>query len=113
ARIQGRVLETFPPLVVDLDGTLLRSDLLMETAMAFVRSQPFKVFRLLGWLLKGKAALKEGLALETQIEVSVLPYDPQVIEMIKAEKAKGRMIVLATASHVSLAEKIAEHLELF
>ncbi len=113
ARIQGRVLETFPPLIVDLDGTLLRSDLLMETAMAFVRSHPLKVFKLLGWLLKGKAALKEGLALETQIDVSILPYDPHVIEMIKAEKALGRMIVLATASHVSLAEKIAEHLQLF
>jgi len=113
ARIQGRVQETFPPLVVDLDGTLLRSDLLMETAMAFVRSKPLKVFKMLGWLLKGKAALKEGLALETQIDVSVLPYDPQIIDMINAEKANGRMIVLATASHVSLAERIAEHLQLF
>jgi 4-hydroxybenzoate polyprenyltransferase/phosphoserine phosphatase len=113
ARIQGRVLENFPPLVVDLDGTLLRSDLLLETAMAFLRSQPLKVFKLLGWLLRGKAALKEGLALETWIDVSVLPYDPQVIDMIKAEQANGRMIVLATASHVSLAERIAEHLQLF
>jgi 4-hydroxybenzoate polyprenyltransferase/phosphoserine phosphatase len=113
ARIQGRVQETFPPLVVDLDGTLLRSDLLMETAMAFVRSKPLKVFKMLGWLLKGKAALKEGLALETQIDVSVLPYNPQIIDMINAEKANGRMIVLATASHVSLAERIAEHLQLF
>jgi len=113
ARIQGRVLETFPPLVVDLDGTLLRSDLLMETAMAFVRSKPLQVFKMLGWLLKGKAALKEGLALETEIDVSVLPYDAQIIEMIQAEKAGGRMIVLATASHVSLAERIAEHLQLF
>jgi 4-hydroxybenzoate polyprenyltransferase/phosphoserine phosphatase len=100
-------------LVVDLDGTLLRTDLLMETAMAFIRSQPLKVFKLLGWLLRGKAALKEGLALETWIDVSVLPYDAQVIEMIKTEQANGRMIVLATASHVSLAERIAEHLQLF
>ncbi|WP_426139794.1 UbiA family prenyltransferase [Pseudomonas sp. DWP3-1-2] len=113
ARIQGRVLETYPPLVVDLDGTLLRSDLLMETAMAMVRSQPLKLYKVLQWLLKGKAALKEGLALATQIDVSVLPYDPEVIELIKAERATGRMIVLATASHHSLAERIAEHLQLF
>ena len=100
-------------MVVDLDGTLLRSDLLMETAMAFLRSQPLRVFKLLGWLLRGKSALKEGLALETWIDVSVLPYDTQVIEMIKTQQANGRMIVLATASHVSLAERIAEHLQLF
>ncbi|RAU45502.1 MULTISPECIES: UbiA family prenyltransferase [unclassified Pseudomonas] len=113
ARIQGRVLETFPPLVVDLDGTLLRSDLLMETAMAFVRSQPTQAFQMLRWLFKGKAALKEALAQATEIDVSVLPYDSHIIEMIQAEKASGRMIVLATASHVSLAERIAEHLQLF
>jgi 4-hydroxybenzoate polyprenyltransferase/phosphoserine phosphatase len=100
-------------LVVDLDGTLLRSDLLMETAMAFVRSQPLKALKMLGWLFKGKAALKEGLALNTEIDVSVLPYDPQITEMIQRERDAGRMIVLATASHVSLAERIAEHLQLF
>ncbi|TDV72175.1 UbiA family prenyltransferase [Pseudomonas sp. LP_7_YM] len=118
ARIQGRVQETvppltYPPLVIDLDGTLLRSDLLMETAMAFVRSKPLQVLNVLGWLFKGKAALKEGLALATEIDVSVLPYDSQIIELILAEKATGRMIVLATASHISLAERIAEHLRLF
>lgn len=117
ARIQGRVQHTTPqiftPLVVDLDGTLLRSDLLMETAMTFIRSHPLQIFKLFGWLLKGKAALKEGLALNTQIDVTVLPYDPQVIELIEAERAKGRMIVLATASHDSLAKRIAEHLQLF
>jgi 4-hydroxybenzoate polyprenyltransferase/phosphoserine phosphatase len=113
ARIQGRVLETSPPLVVDLDGTLLRSDLLMETAMAFIRGQPLKALKMLGWLFKGKAALKEGLALNTEIDVSVLPYDPQVVEMIRRERDTGRMVVLATASHVSLAERIAEHLQLF
>lgn len=113
ARIQGRVLETSPPLVVDLDGTLLRSDLLMETAMAFIRGQPLKALKMLGWLFKGKAALKEGLALNTEIDVSVLPYDPQIIEMIQRERDAGRMVVLATASHVSLAERIADHLQLF
>lgn len=118
ARIQGRVQETVPPLtspplVIDLDGTLLRSDLLMETAMAFVRSKPLEVLSVLGWLFKGKAALKEGLALATEIDVSVLPYDSQIIELILAEKATGRIIILATASHVSLAERIAEHLQLF
>jgi len=111
--IQGRVLETHPPLVIDLDGTLLRSDLLMETAMAFVRSQPLSIFRLVGWLLKGKAALKEGLALATNIDVTVLPYDPHVIELIEFERTNGRTIILATASHDSLANRIAEHLQLF
>ncbi|WP_372841192.1 UbiA family prenyltransferase [Pseudomonas protegens] len=102
-----------PPLVVDLDGTLLNSDLLFETGMTFLRNQPLRLFKPFIWLTRGKAALKEGLALANNIDVSVLPYDPQVIELIKTERSLGRRIVLATASHYSLAKKIAEHLNLF
>ncbi|HLD65715.1 MAG TPA: UbiA family prenyltransferase [Pseudomonas sp.] len=102
-----------PPLVIDLDGTLLRSDLLLETGMAFVRSQPLQLFKPFSWLAKGKASLKEGLALATHLDVSVLPYDPEVIAFIEAERESGRRVVLATASHHSLAERIALHLNLF
>ncbi|MFJ3009370.1 UbiA family prenyltransferase [Pseudomonas fluorescens] len=102
-----------PPLVVDLDGTLLRSDLLLETGIAFVRSNPLQLFMPLTWLFKGKASLKEGLANGSHIDVTVLPYDPTVIKLIELERANGRHIVLATASHVSLAQKIADHLQLF
>ncbi|MCD5995598.1 UbiA family prenyltransferase [Pseudomonas sp. CDFA 602] len=101
------------PLVIDLDGTLLRSDLLLETGMAFLRSQPLQCLKPLGWLTKSKATLKEGLALATDIDVSVLPYDPQVIEFINTERKLGRQVVLATASHHTLAERIAVHLQLF
>ncbi|WP_093542923.1 UbiA family prenyltransferase [Pseudomonas sp. OV546] len=101
------------PLVVDLDGTLLRSDLLLETGMAYVRLQPLKLFKPFGWLVKGKATLKEGLACATNMDISVLPYDPEVIALIKRERSSGRRIVLATASHYTLAERIAEHLQLF
>ncbi len=101
------------PLCVDLDGTLLRSDLLLETGMAFARSQPLGLLKPFSWLAKGKSILKEGLAQATQIDVSVLPYDPAVIELIESERRNGRTVVLATASHYSLAERIAEHLQLF
>lgn len=101
------------PLVIDLDGTLLRSDLLFETSVAFIRSHPFQVLKPFGWLAKGKAALKEGLAQASQIDVSVLPFDTDVIGLIEDERRNGRTVVLATASHYSLAERIAEHLQLF
>jgi 4-hydroxybenzoate polyprenyltransferase/phosphoserine phosphatase len=113
ASVQEKVVAVLPPLVVDLDGTLLRSDLLLETAMAFVRTQPLQSYKVLAWLLQGKTALKEGLALATELDVSVLPYDPVVLERIAAGRAEGRLIVLATASHHSLAERIADHLGVF
>lgn len=102
-----------PPLVVDLDGTLLRSDLLLETGVAFVRSAPLSALRPLGWLAGGKAALKEQLARATDIDVAVLPYDDTVLAWLAAEKRGGRRLVLATASHRLLADRVAAHLGLF
>ncbi|MBC3924673.1 hypothetical protein QCBJ_12080 [Pseudomonas sp. QC2] len=102
-----------PPLVVDLDGTLLRSDLLLETGIAFLRNRPLQVLSPLIWLFRGKAYLKKKLAEAVDIDVSVLPYNMEVIALIKAERIRGRKIVLATASYYTLAESISKELELF
>jgi 4-hydroxybenzoate polyprenyltransferase len=101
------------PLVVDLDGTLLRSDLLFETAVAYVRHHPLKIAQPLMWLSGGKARLKAGLAESTEIDVTTLPYNTLVVDFISREKSSGRAIVLATASHELLARKIAVHMGLF
>ena len=102
-----------PPLVIDLDGTLLRSDLLIESGFAFIRDNPTRLFAPLKWLLSGKAVLKGQLARSTPLDVTVLPYDAEVIELLERERTRGRQIVLATASHKIYADQIAEHLKLF
>ncbi|UGQ45490.1 UbiA family prenyltransferase [Massilia endophytica] len=101
-----------PPLVIDLDGTLLRSDLLLESALGFARSRPFSLAPL-GWLASGKAVLKARLAQSVPLDAAALPYDPQVLALIERERATGRRIVLATASHQLYAEQVAQHLKLF
>lgn len=102
------------PLVVDLDGTLLRSDVLIESGFSYLKSSPLRFLAPLWWLAQGgKPALKAKLAAETELDVSVLPYDPQIVEWLKGERANGRTIVLATASHEKYAHAIARHLELF
>jgi 4-hydroxybenzoate polyprenyltransferase/phosphoserine phosphatase len=102
-----------PPLVIDLDGTLIRSDLLLESALWVLREHPLQLLLFVVWLLKGKAYLKARLAAVAPIDVTTLPYEPQVLALIKAEKARGRAIILATASHSHYAEQIAAHLGLF
>ncbi len=104
---------TEPVLVVDLDGTLLRSDLLMETALIFVREQPWRFLDPVNWLLQGKAALKRELADATNLDVAMLPYDETIVDFIRVERNRGRWIVLATASHRSLADRVAGELKLF
>lgn len=102
-----------PPLVVDLDGTLLRTDLLIETGLVFFRDQPHRFLAPLQWLARGKACLKHELANAAEIDVAVLPYDESVLGFLAREREEGRKTVLATASHRRLAEQVATHLGLF
>ncbi len=102
-----------PPLVIDLDGTLLRSDLLLETGLAFLADQPWRAFAPLKWMVRGKAALKQRLADATDLDPSVLPYDTTVLGLIQSERERGRRVVLATASHRRVAERVSAHLGLF
>ncbi len=107
-------VETLAPLVVDLDGTLIRSDLLIESAFAYLKSAPHRFYNPLLWLARGgKAELKTRLADATDIDVTVLPYDAAVIEWLTAERSAGRSLVLATASHERYAQAISAHLGLF
>ncbi|SDT94119.1 UbiA family prenyltransferase [Halopseudomonas salegens] len=102
------------PLVIDLDGTLLHSDLLLESSLLFVRTQPWNAWRPLRWLQQGgKAGLKQRLAEATDLDVSVLPYNEDVLALAREAREQGRDVVLATASHLLLAQRIAEHLQLF
>jgi 4-hydroxybenzoate polyprenyltransferase len=102
------------PLVVDLDGTLIRSDVLIESGFAYLKAAPHRFYEPLLWLARGgKPGLKAGLADATNVDVTVLPYDPAVLEWLKAERDAGRSLVLATASYERYAQAISAHLGLF
>lgn len=98
------------PLVVDLDGTLVKTDLLFELFLVYIKGNPFRVFNILIWAMNGKAYLKEKLSSSADVDVSVLPYESEVVEFILEEKSRGRVIVLATASHILIAKRIADYL---
>ncbi len=101
------------PLVVDLDGTLIKTDLLFETASQFLLTQPWRLLALLSWLATGKCVLKEQLAAQTEIDAATLPYNETLLTWLKQEKSQGRTLILATASNIKLAQQVAEHLQLF
>jgi 4-hydroxybenzoate polyprenyltransferase/phosphoserine phosphatase len=101
------------PFVVDLDGTLIRSDLLVESAFAYLAHHPGGIGKLLAALLRGKAALKAHIAAVTEIDAAHLPYDPRVIELIGEARAAGRPVYLASASNERYVGAVAAHLDLF
>ncbi len=65
-------------LVVDLDGTLLRGNVLIEQALVLLRSRPWALFRIPLWLLKGRAYLKQQLARSAPVDIASLPLNPAV-----------------------------------
>jgi len=96
---------------IDLDGTLLLSDLLYESIAVLLRANPLYLFLLPVWLLRGKAHLKRQIATRVSIAPEVLPYDPRVLELLRNTPNRPR--VLCTASDERLARPIADHLGLF
>lgn len=102
-----------PPLVVDLDGTLIHSDLLWEALLLFIRTRFLELWRLPFWLLGGKAAFKHKLAQAVSPDPATLPYDQTLLALLAAERAQGRILVLATGSERRFADSIAAHLGLF
>ncbi|HUP96755.1 MAG TPA: UbiA family prenyltransferase [Usitatibacter sp.] len=101
------------PLVVDLDGTLLKSDMLLETLMRVARREPWRLVFVPFWLMRGRASLKRELARRGAFDPASLPYDAAVLEELRVQHASGRPLVLATGSDSAAATCIADHLRLF
>jgi 4-hydroxybenzoate polyprenyltransferase len=101
------------PLVVDLDGTLLRTDLVMESALRLAKQKPWLVWLIPFWMLKGRAFLKRKISQLVQIDTSSLPLHQELLAWLKDEKSRGRRLVLATASDQDQACSVVEPLGLF
>ena len=97
-----------PPLAVDVDGALVRGDLLAELALAYLRGNPLRIFALFAWLAQGKAVLKRRLAERVEIDPSGLPINEELVAFIEAERASGREVHLATASDALVAARLAQ-----
>lgn len=101
------------PLVVDLDGTLIKSDLLHDLLLKLIFSKPLIIFLLLVKILKGKAEFKQYLSDKIDVEPALLPYNQSVLDLIKERSDNGSRIILCTASNFKFANKIASHLGIF
>lgn len=100
-------------LVVDLDGTLVKTDLLLESFLVLFKTRPWMVFMLPLWLLGGKAKLKAEIAARADVPADALVYDEALLGRLRNERATGRRLVLATASDVKYATAVASHVGLF
>lgn len=101
------------PLVVDLDGSLLHTDTLVESLFDVARRQPLQLLRLPAWLAGGRAHLKRQLARRAALDVAVLPLADDLVVHLRGLKHAGRPLVLATAADALIAQAVADELGLF
>lgn len=101
------------PLVVDLDHTLLRCDLLHD-ALAALALRATPALMCSAWRhRRSLASFKTDIARLSPITAGNLPYHPTVLARIQEVSSQGRPVFLATASPHAWAEAIAAHLGCF
>lgn len=110
---QNRSENAAIPLCVDLDGTLIHSDLLLETFLLLIKRNPFYILLIPFWLLKGKAALKAEIAKRVTLNPAALPYNHDFLRWLQRQREAGRSLWLCTAANQRLAYRVAEHTRIF
>ena len=101
------------PLCVDLDGTLVKSDTLVDSLLVLARAHPALLFALPGQLLHSKAAFKAFVTSHIALDVAHLPYNRKLVQFLHEENARGRAIYLVTGANVGLAQRVAVHFGIF
>jgi apolipoprotein N-acyltransferase len=105
--------ESQVPLCVDLDGTLIKTDLLWESLARLLRRNPLWLFPVLYWWTRGRAFLKQQLARRVAVDPASLPYNRPFLAFLREQKSAGRKLVLVTASDRDMALPVAGSLGLF
>ena len=100
-------------IVVDLDGTLLKSDMLHESFWSALGKDWRNPIRAIRALFNGRSALKEFLLGASDVDIGLLPYDAQIVAYVKAHRQRGGRTALVTATNRVFAERIARHLKIF
>jgi 4-hydroxybenzoate polyprenyltransferase len=101
------------PLYVDLDRTLISADVSLENWLNFAKRGIGPALLLCWWLLRGRAFAKSMVARRVPLDPATLPYREEVLEIVRAARAEGRRVVLASGSHQRHVTRVARHLGLF
>ncbi|OJW46889.1 MAG: hypothetical protein BGO67_07195 [Alphaproteobacteria bacterium 41-28] len=101
------------PLVLDLDGTLIRTDTCHEMMTLLIIKKPWLLFLVPYWFIKGRAFAKARLTDHINLSPHHLSYNLELLTFAKDEAQKGRPLILATGTDQRMAQKIAEHLGIF
>ncbi len=101
------------PLYVDLDGTLTYTDLLFESVLLLIKRNSLYLFLCCIWLMRGRGNLKAQIASRIELDVSLLPYNNELLAYLQHQHVAGRRLILASASDRTLVQRVADYLGIF
>ncbi len=101
------------PLVVDLDGSLIQTELPWESFLSVLVQNPFQLLKIFVGKIRNKVSLKMELEKKAQINLEKIPWSNAFLQYLREEKSKGRLLILCTGSTQSYAEKIQKIIQLF
>jgi 4-hydroxybenzoate polyprenyltransferase/phosphoserine phosphatase len=101
------------PLVLDLDGTLLRTDTLVESVLRLAAGDPLGLAAATAALRQGRAAFKRRVANAHTLDATTLVYNDDVLALARTAREEGRPVYLVTAADQSVADGVAAHLGIF
>lgn len=101
------------PLIVSLAGTLVKSDVALDSLLHLVRHNPAVIVKIWAWMFSGTSSLRSRLENAASLDVEHLPYHSEVLSFLRKQRAQGRSVYLATSSDGRLAQRIVEHLDIF
>ena len=101
------------PLIVDLDGSLVRTDTLHESLLVLAFLRPWQLIGAVAAMRGGRAVFKRHVGRVSVLDCAVLPFDPHVLDLIEQRRAAGDAVHLVTAADQSIADGVAAALKLF
>lgn len=106
-------MDHYKNLVVDLDGSLVKSDTLLESLLLLIKQNVLLTVLLPFWLLKGKAAFKARIAEAVSFDARYLPYNEDVLAFVQEKKQAGCSVYLATGANSKIAQAVSDYLQIF
>ena len=107
-----KIDQTPSVLIVDVDDTLIRSNILFEQILKILKTKPLYAFYLPFWLMRGVAHLKHNMSALVTIHPDLLPYREEVLKIIDQARSRNQRVILASASNERVVAAISKHLGL-
>ena len=101
-------------LAVDLDNTLIKTDMSFETLVFVIKNNPLLILKVLYiFILKGKSFAKKYLFENSNIDINDFKINQDIIDFIKKNKKKYIKVILISGSRHEIVRKFYDHTDIF